>query len=326
MGDWQAAVCSVPAGDGEIFIRGVLALLSRQIVLSALFIVAVSLSTSTQADEKVPASAIGPFVGKAAEQHQQAWANKHLKVDVEITNSIGMKLRLIPPGEFMMGSPESEMGRYTDEKQHKVQITKAFYLGKYEVTQGEWKTLMDTQPWKGNVYVEEGDDYAATHVSWNDAVDFCEKLTRKEGRTYRLPTEAEWEYACRGGKTTRFHFGNDDSDLGDYGWYGGLVGDGNAKTEQYAHRVGLKKANPFGLHDMHGNVWEWCSDWYDKKYYASSLTDDPQGPETGSDRSHRGGSWIIWAVHSRSASRNGLSPSRQNADLGFRLALGSRGQ
>ena len=242
------------------------------------------------------------------------------RAEKEITNSIGMKLRLIPSGEFLMGSLESEKERSTGEQQHMVRITRAFYLGEHEVTQREWKAVMETKPWKGNEYVKEGDDYPATYVSWEDAVDFCKKLSRKEGKEYRLPTEAEWEYACRGGKTTRYHYGDDEIDLGDYAWY-----DKNTDKvkEEYAHRVGQKRANEFGLHDMHGNVWEWCSDWYNKKYLATSPTEYLQGPATGSKRVNRGGCWGSRSAFCRSAYREWDSPSRRYSSLGFRVAHSS---
>ena len=246
----------------------------RPVIVTLLFVV--SLSNKVPAGAQFPPLAVAPFDGPAAELHQQTWA-KHLKVDVEINNSLGMKLRLIPAGEFQMGSSESEEERISDEQQHTVRITKAFYLGKYEVTQGEWKAVMGSEPWKGQQFGKEGAEFPATSVSWEAAADFCQKLSKKEGKEYRLPTEAEWEYACRGGKATRFHFGDDETVFGGYAWY-----DKNALdiNEQYAHPVGQKKKNPFGLYDMHGNVWEWSSDWYAEKYYASSPTNDPQGSET----------------------------------------------
>jgi len=207
----------------------------------------------------------------------------------EVVNSIGMKLLLIPAGAFTMGSPASEIGRYDEETQHQVTLTKPFYMGRTEVTQGQWKKVMGTTLWKDNLFVEEGDDYPAVYVSWDDAVEFCKKLSAMEGKVYRLPTEAEWEYACRGGTKTAFSFGNDEAELSKYAWWGGIVGNGNAKDEKYAHRVAQKLANPFGLCDMHGNVWEWCSDWYDA--YPSTPLTDPRGPSSGSSRVLRGGSW-----------------------------------
>ncbi|MBT5122983.1 MAG: formylglycine-generating enzyme family protein, partial [Planctomycetaceae bacterium] len=175
-----------------------------------------------------------------------------------ITNT--MKLKLIPAGTFLMGSPESEEGHEDDETQHKVTISKPFYMQTTEVTQGQWKAVMGTEPWKGEDDVKEGPDYAASYVSWDDAIDYCKKLSEKEGKTYRLPTEAEWEYACRAGTETAWSFGNDEKELGDYAW--------NLKNaydigKGYAHQVGQKRPNAFGLYDMHGNVYEWCHDYYE---------------------------------------------------------------
>ncbi len=210
-----------------------------------------------------------------------------------ITNSIGMALTLIPAGEFMMGSPESELalgGKHddTESPQHRVTVTRPFYLGTTEVTQSQWEAVMRTSPWHGQENVKEGPDYPATYVNWDDAGAFCQEMSRLEAQTYRLPTEAEWEYACRAGTTTCYSFGDDPSKLGDFDWCEANAWD---VDEKYAHRVGQKLANPFGLYDMHGNVWEWCSDWYAEDYYARSLPTDPFGPSSGSNRVIRGGSW-----------------------------------
>lgn len=251
----------------------------------------------------------------------------------EITNSIGMKLKLIPAGDFLMGSARSRQelvrlfgldeddAKYftVEQPQHCVRITKPFYLGVTEVTQGQWEAVMGTgtRPWSGKTYMKEGSDYAASFVSWDEAVEFCKKLSSKEGVTYRLPTEAEWEYACRGGTTTVYHFGDDASGLGEYAWF-----DDNADAvgEEYAHRVGQKKANPLGLYDMHGNVCEWCDDRFDSDYYENSPTDDPTGPTTGSLRVSRGGGWLAGAWRCRSASRDRSSPGYRSLCGGFRVA------
>ena len=172
-----------------------------------------------------------------------------------IENSIGMVLFPIPAGEFPMGSPETEKELHIVPRQHEVQhqvtLTKPFLLGVHEVTQGQWQAVMGTTPWKGEPYVKEGDDYPATYVNWQDAVEFCRKLSKKEGLEYRLPTDAEWEYACRAGTTTAYSFGDDASELGEYAWYRENVQDAG---QEYAHTVGQKKPNPWGLYDMHGNV------------------------------------------------------------------------
>ena len=233
----------------------------------------------------------------------------------EVVNTIGMKLLLIPAGTFTMGSPPSENGRDDDETQHQVTLTKPFYMGRTEVTQGQWKKVMGTEPWRGQRYGEEGDDYPAVYVSWNDAVEFCKKLSAMEGKVYRLPTEAEWEYACRGGTKTAFSFGDDEAELGKYAWF-----DGNAWDidEKYAHRVAQKLANPFGLHDMHGHVDEWCSDWYGD--YRSTPLSDPRGPSSGSFRVLRGGSWYYGPGFARCAGRGG-TPGSRSYRHGFRVVL-----
>jgi WD40 repeat protein/formylglycine-generating enzyme required for sulfatase activity len=233
-----------------------------------------------------------------------------------ITNTIGMKLKLIPSGSFLMGSPDGEEGRRDDEYPHPVTITKAFYMQTTEVTQGQWKEVMGTEPWKGNSLVKEGPNYPATYVSWNDAVAYCKKLSEKEGKAYRLPTEAEWEYACRAGTETRWSFGDDEKELGDYAWYRDNAWD---IDEKYAHQVGLKKPSAFGLYDMHGNVWEWCHDSYGEDYYKQSPENDPAGPASGSSRVWRGGRWDGGTKETRAAHRGWDDPGDRNHRFGFRL-------
>jgi formylglycine-generating enzyme required for sulfatase activity len=236
----------------------------------------------------------------------------------ETTNSIGMRFVLIPAGEFMMGSPPGDQDAlYWERPQHRVRITKPFYLGVHEVTQGQYEAVMGSRPWSGQPCVKEGADYPATYVNWEDAVLFCEKLSAKEGRTYRLPTEAEWEYACRAGSSTGFFFGDDPSALGNHAWYDKNV---DAAGGLYAHGAGRKKPNGWGLHDMHGNVWEWCSDWFDGRYYGTSRADDPNGPSSGIGRVLRGGSWLIGATEARSAQRYSNLPQYWFQPRGFRAA------
>jgi formylglycine-generating enzyme required for sulfatase activity len=236
-----------------------------------------------------------------------------------ITNTIGMKFNKIPAGTFTMGSPEGEEGRRDDEYQHKVTISKAFYMQTTEVTQGQWKAVMGTEPWKGKSNVKEGPNYAASYVNWDDAIAYCKKLSEKESVTYRLPTEAEWEYACRAGTTTTWSFGGDEKVLGDYAWYRENAED---IGEEYAHQVELKKPNAFGLYDMHGNVLEWCHDYYGTDYYNQSPEKDPTGPASGSFRVLRGGSWFIYSFLTRSADRrwgDALRYGSLNLSAGFRL-------
>ena len=227
------------------------------------------------------------------------------------TNSIGMEFNLIPAGTFMMGSPESEEGREDDESQHEVTITRDYYIGITEVTQSQWQQVMGTTPWKGQESVQEGKDNAASYISWNDAGEFCRKLSEQEGRTYRLPTEAEWEYACRGGTTTPCSFGDDASQLEQFAWYHG-------NNPNYASQVKQKRPNGFGLYDMHGNVWELCQDWLGK-YPQGSIT-DPTGPSSGAYRIMRGASFAGKAPTFRSAYRSTRKDlAEQLAVIGLRV-------
>jgi formylglycine-generating enzyme required for sulfatase activity len=261
-----------------------------------------------------PPPAIAPFDAAAAKTHQEAWA-KHLGVEVETENSIGIKMVLIPPGEFLMGSPDSDSDAYSDEKpQHTVRITKPFYLGVTEVTQQQYERVMGANP--SNF---KGAQLPLEQVSWEDAVEFCRKLSelpaeRSAGRVYRLPSEAEWEYACRAGSKTKWSFGDWESSLGDYAWF-------SSNSDRKTHPVGTKKPNAWGLYDMHGNVWEWCSDWFG--YHASTTVSDPTGPATGSYRVIRGGGWSDPAGDCRSANRPGGAPDARSDGLGFRLAFSS---
>jgi formylglycine-generating enzyme required for sulfatase activity len=242
----------------------------------------------------------------------------------EMTNSIGMKLVLLPKGTFQMGSPIEEAGADDDEAQHQVTISKDYYLGVTEVTQGQYEKVMGTNPshfQKRVIRKSDSSMYPVEQVSWEDAVEFCKKLSdlpeeKAAGRVYRLPTEAEWEYACRAGSKTAYSFGESSESLADYAWF-----DGNSNNQ--THPVGEKKANAWGLYDMHGNVWEWCSDWYGE--YPKGAVSDPVGPREGSDRVHRGGSWSGVAALCRSARRGGGDPSNRFNDIGFRVALSSSG-
>ena len=231
-----------------------------------------------------------------------------------IKNSIGMELKLLPAGTFMMGS---NFGQAHEQPVHKVTLSQNFYIGVHEVTQEQWIKVMGTNPSKF-----KGPRNAVEQVSWTDAVEFCLKLSalpeeRAAGRFYQLPTEAQWEYACRAGTTTEYCFGDDESELGDYAWYKGNSG---SKT----HPVGQKKPNAWGLYDMHGNVWEWCQDPHDA--YPSRAVTDPTGPASGSYRVIRGGGWLSTAEFCRSAYRVGALPSNRNLNYGFRVCLSPSGQ
>jgi formylglycine-generating enzyme required for sulfatase activity len=266
----------------------------------------------------------------------------------KITNIIGMKLVLIPKGTFMMGSPKTEKGRVQDETQHQVTISKDYYLGVTEVTQEQYEKVMGTNPsnFQGNKIEGSSSNHPVDRVSWEDAVEFCKKLSelpeeKGAGRVYRLPTEAEWEYACRAGSKTAYSFGDNSRDLGNYAWFGNNSGSKELDSaailkdtpQRYmdtlvsarcaTHPVGEKKANAWGLYDMHGNVWEWCSDWYGG--YPKGAVSDPVGPIQGSRRVDRGGSWLLEAARCRLAIRFRRLPSVREYDLGFRVALSSSG-
>ena len=233
---------------------------------------------------------------------------------------------LIQPGTFTMGSPSDERGRRSDLEwlPHAVTITEAFYLGKYEVTQAQWEAVMGSNP-AGSSSYGVGDDYPVHYVSWNDCQAFIDQLNTLGQGTFRLPTEAEWEYACRAGTDTRFSFGDalecSDStsycDLMDeYMWWGGNRTYGG--EQDGSKEVGRKLPNPWGLHDMHGNLYEWCSDrWQSPSARGPQV--DPQGPTSGSPRVLRGGSWNSYARHCRSALRSSSSPGNRSTDIGLRL-------
>jgi len=259
--------------------------------------------------------------------------------DNEVTNTIDMKLVLIQAGKFKMGSPVKELHREDDELEHEVAITRPFYMGVYEVTQSQYQKIMGANPsfysadggGKQRVAKKDTADYPVERVAWPDAVEFCKKLSAKEGKTYRLPTEAEWEYACRAGGATPFHGSTKNpgdkfnSNLGNinglsYSSYGSEVSGpfprATVKVGEYS-----EYANAFGLFDMHGNVQEWCTDWYAADYYKSSPKDNPRGPAEGTERVLRGGAWPSSAKACRAAARNKLAPDEKSWTNGFRVVL-----
>ena len=265
--------------------------------------------------------AIKPAKKNGGTQKVSVAAGKRLNL-----NSVGMEFILIPAGSFTMGSPKKEKRRSDREKQVRVTITRAFELGKTVVTQKQWAEVMGTTPWDVEGFDEdgdevprtpEGDNYPAVSISWGDATKFCKKLTALERKSrklsakqkYRLPTEAEWEYACRAGTTTAYSFRDAESSLGDYAWY-----DNNSKEN--LHEVATKKPNPWGLFDMHGNVWEWCEDWYEESLSGGN---DPKGPSAGSYRVIRGGYWGFLASSCRSAYRTYRNPTGRYCSYGFRI-------
>lgn len=240
-----------------------------------------------------------------------------------VTNSVGMTLIEIKPGEFMMGSPATEEGREDYETRHRVRMTRPFLMGAREVTRGQWNALSERKPGDNG-----GDDLPAENVSWDDALAYAERLGRKEGRRYRLPTEAEWEYACRAGTTTPFHTGptirTDQANYNGASAYGGgTPGVYRAKTTP----VGTFLPNAWGLYDMHGNVGEWCSDWFAP--YPPGDAVDPEGPTDPpaagrgkrAGRVLRGGTWVTEPGRCRSAFRYSDPPDSRDSPSGFRLCL-----
>ncbi|MBT6155194.1 MAG: SUMF1/EgtB/PvdO family nonheme iron enzyme [Planctomycetaceae bacterium] len=303
-----------------------------------------------------PAPAIAPFTAEQAKEHQTAYA-KHLGVPVETTNSIGMKFRVIPPGEFRMGSGEGEILKLVAEAkeqdfdnwldksipdegpQHKVVLTKIFSLAIHEVTRSQFRRFVEATGyktdaekdkrggfgWKDGNWVrdpkflwntdlgfetEQTDDHPVVNVTWNDSVAFCCWLSKKEGVTSRLPTEAEWEFACRAGSLTRFSCGNEISLLKWSAWYTGA-------SRHTTNEVGTKAANAFGLFDMHGNVWEWCADRHGP--YTRATVIDPAGSSQGEMRVMRGGAVFLHPTSVRSAVRGYNTPNSPNDNFGFRI-------
>jgi formylglycine-generating enzyme required for sulfatase activity len=293
-----------------------------------------------------PPAALAPFSSDEAREHQTQWA-KYLRLGVEETNSIGMKLVLLPPGEFDMGSSPEEIELLLKEAapskvapppadrlrsegpRHRVRITSPFYLGIYEVTRGEYLRVMPAPPSPPTPTgattppsakpAHPAADSAALPidmVSWLDAQEFCRRLSelpeeRAAGRTYRLPTEAEWEYACRAGSVGRFS-GTDEASLRSLAWYRQNAG-------ELPHRVGAKLPNAWGLFDLQGNAQEWCLDWFSPDYYRQSPAADPAGPESGAARVLRGGSWLTPLGALRSSSRAWAPPQTREKATGFRV-------
>jgi len=256
---------------------------------------------------KILLEKIAKAIGKAVSSTS---SSKTLTLD--LGKGVTMKLVLIPSGKFIMGSPDSEKDRRADEgPQHEVTISKPFYMGVFEVTQEQYEQIIGKNPSKFR-----GAKNPVEQVSWNGAVAFCQALSRKTGKTVRLPTEAQWEYACRAGTKTKFGFGDKDEELGEYAWWGYDKGNSGKQT----HPVGQKKPNAWGLYDMHGNLWEWCSDYYSDSY-ANAKNEDPQGPASGSGRVLRSGWWLDNPNSCRSANRSNKAPGTQYDIIGFRVVV-----
>lgn len=252
-----------------------------------------------------------------------------------ITNSIGMKLATIPAGRLLMGTEEvGSRAAKNEEPQHPIRITQPFFIGIYEVTRNEYKKVMGTDPSVSRRTDKGRDDlqgvdtsrFPVDNISWFAATEFCNRLSANENRDpcyriegedvaiqkgngYRLPTEAEWEYACRCSTASVWHFGNDAAGLDEHAWFG----------TKRTSAVGQKRPNGFGLHDMYGNVWELCQDWYSEAYYQASPSADPTGPATGQHRVIRGGSWFNDASRCRSGNREGIHPASHYNNFGFRV-------
>jgi len=300
-----------------------------------------------------PTPAVAPFDAATARRHQEAWA-EHLGVPVEFENSIGMKFVLIPPGEFDMGSTEAEVARLVEETKldqdhverlrsevprHRVRITKPFWLSRHEVTRGMFRRFVEDRSyrtdserdgkggsgvidgqwkrdpsfvWNADLGVEKSDDYPVVNVSWNDVTAFCQWLSEKEGMVFRLPTEAQWEYACRAGTTTAWHCGDNEAELQEHVWL--------SASESTGYPVGQLRPNAWGLCDMHGNVFEWCHDWWASDYYRTSPMDDPSGPAGGSYRVVRGGGLNYSTEQRRSAYRLKHTQRDCAYHQGFRIA------
>jgi formylglycine-generating enzyme required for sulfatase activity len=272
-----------------------------------------------------------------ARQAAEKVARLKAEPEKEITNSIGMRLVLIPAGKSPMGSPNEEESHHANEgPQRPVEISKPFYLGKYEVSQAQYRKVLGKNP---SYFSREGDgrekvkefpdtdEFPVEQVSWDEAVEFCQKLSAlpeetQAGRRYELPTEAQWEYACRAKMTRPFHFGYQLN--GKQANCDGKIPYGTTEKGPCLERtcpVGSYAPNAWGLHDMHGNVWEWCSDWYDKDYYRSGENKDPQGPTQGDARVLRGGSWDYHAQFCRAAYRYWYGPTYRLKSVGFRVRL-----
>ena len=306
-----------------------------------------------------PAALVAPFAQDAAADSRTQWAN-YLRQPGEFTNSIGMKLRLIPPGEFLMGSAgPNEKVHMQQKPQHKVHISRPYYLAAFEVTRGEFARFVaaagykteaerdggkaagvgaagDLMEMSGLSWQKPGFDQTDAHpvviVSWNDATAFCRWLSDKEGRTYRLPSEAEWEYACRAGTMTPFFSGNTLNDLFSVGngmdatfrqhFHPKNTDAGPADGFVFTAPVGSFRPNAFGLYDTHGNVWEWCQDWFRAPYSPEEVT-DPQGPAEGTRRVTRGGGFDCGGS-ATSATRDNIMPTYRYANIGFRVVCEPR--
>lgn len=252
------------------------------------------------------------------------------EMTLPLGGGVSMKLVWIPAGTFAMGSGPTEQDRRPDEGPvHEVRISRGFYMGATEVTQGQWKAVMNATaraaaatPWQATAgqFARAGDENAASAISWVDASQFCQRMAAKTGKRVRLPTEAEWEYACRAGSSNRFFYGDDAdaAELPDYAWFDK---NGYKANAAFPHPVAQKKPNAWGLYDMCGNVNEWCSDWMGPYPSGGRAVTDPAGPGGGAMHVFRGGSFMTAAAFCRSAARNRNTATRRVIDNGLRVVV-----
>jgi formylglycine-generating enzyme required for sulfatase activity len=246
------------------------------------------------------------------------------KVVIPGIGGVYIEMVLVPEGEFRMGSPDTEADRDTDEGPVRTVKMTPYWIGKFEVTKSQWKSVMATEPWNGKGLVENSPESPAVSVSWDDVQEFIKVLNAKvRGVQFRLPSEAEWEYACRSGTQTRFGYGDDPdySGLRNYAWY---IGDTWVTNEEYAHPKGTKGRNDWGLYDMHGNVWEWCADRYNPSYEGAPQPTESAKRGNTTKRVLRGGSHKSLGHESRSANRDAADPDEESSDYGFRLVMTER--
>jgi formylglycine-generating enzyme required for sulfatase activity len=323
------------------------------------------MSKATPWPADAPPPAIAPFDSEQAKKHQEAWA-KHLGVPVEKVMVLGkdkdgkdvkLSMVLIPPGEFLLGSPDDEQAKFlalaqaagdtrsiygipAEGPQRSVRITKPFWLGRHEITMAQFRRFVEAANyktvaerdglggfalvdhewqqsthffWSSNLGFPQTESHPVSNVTWDDATAYCEWLTQQSGWPVSLPSEAQWEYACRAGTTTYFHSGNSEVGVERYAWVG-------PKSNGGPRPAGLLKPNAFGLYDMHGNMWEWCADWFGLDSYAKGPLDDPTGPSVGSEHVIRGGGWITYTRRCRAAHRGHYPPDKRISYLGFRVA------
>jgi formylglycine-generating enzyme required for sulfatase activity len=251
---------------------------------------------------------------------------KKLGVPVAFENAVGIKFVMVPAGAFMMGSADDEEGRYEVEgPQHKVEIKKPFYVAIHQVTQGQWKSLMGTTPWEGKHGMKSNPAHVVTWVNWDDATKFCARLAKKDGRSYRLLSEAEWEFSCRAGSTTRYCYGDDLKleKLSEYAWWGSEEYHKQPKEEKYVRAPGLKKPNAWGLYDVHGSVWEMCQDIMHKSYEGAPTDGSAwmTGATEDKEPRHplRGGGAHSTDRRVRAASRHAYRQSASSHYVGFRV-------